>query len=54
MVSALTDGSFRYLSKEEIERGLPSWQDDVGAGKEAQLRATYCSFICDVGLRVRL
>jgi cyclin T len=54
MVSALTDGSFRYLSKEEIERGSPSRQDDMGVGKEAQLQATYCSFIRDVGLRVRL
>uniref|UniRef100_A0ACD5Z999 Uncharacterized protein n=7 Tax=Avena sativa TaxID=4498 RepID=A0ACD5Z999_AVESA len=43
-----------YLSKEEIERGSPSRRDGVAAAKEAQLRATYSSFIRDVGLRLRL
>jgi cyclin T len=43
-----------YLSKEEIERGSPSRRDGVGTAKEAQLRATYCSFIREVGLRLQL
>ncbi|XP_062224154.1 cyclin-T1-1-like [Phragmites australis] len=43
-----------YLSREEIERGSPSRRDGVGAAKEAELRATYCSFIRDVCLRLQL
>ena len=43
-----------YLSREEIERDSPSRRDGVGAAKEAGLRATYCSFIRDVCLRLQL
>ena len=43
-----------YLSQEEIERRSPSRRDGLAAAKEDQLRATYCSFIRDVGLRLRL
>ncbi|KAM0881767.1 hypothetical protein ACQ4PT_032724 [Festuca glaucescens] len=57
-MAAAADGDERgrswYLSKEEIERGSPSRRDGVGAAKEDQLRATYCAFIRDVSLRLRL
>ncbi|XP_006648287.2 cyclin-T1-1-like [Oryza brachyantha] len=43
-----------YVSREEVERGSPSRRDGVGAAKEAELRATYCSFIRDVGIRLQL
>ncbi|WVZ77996.1 hypothetical protein U9M48_025778 [Paspalum notatum var. saurae] len=43
-----------YLSREEVERGSPSRRDGVGAAKEAELRATYCSFIRDVCARLHL
>jgi cyclin T len=58
MAAAAADGGERgrswYLSKDEIDRGSPSRRDGVGAAKEEQLRATYCCFIRDVGLRLRL
>ena len=43
-----------YVSREEIERGSPSRRDGVSAAKEAELRATYCSFIRDVCIRLQL
>uniref|UniRef100_A0A0E0G0P8 Cyclin-like domain-containing protein n=1 Tax=Oryza nivara TaxID=4536 RepID=A0A0E0G0P8_ORYNI len=43
-----------YVTRDEVERGSPSRRDGVGAAKEAELRATYCSFIRDVGLRLQL
>ncbi|KAF0925030.1 hypothetical protein E2562_015338 [Oryza meyeriana var. granulata] len=43
-----------YVSREEVERGSPSRRDGFSATKEAELRATYCSFIRDVGLRLHL
>ncbi|AQK68202.1 cyclin-T1-1 [Zea mays] len=43
-----------YVSREEIESGSPSRRDGVSAAKEAELRATYCSFIRDVCIRLRL
>ncbi|KAJ1277777.1 hypothetical protein BS78_04G029100 [Paspalum vaginatum] len=43
-----------YLSREEVERGSPSRRDGIGAAKEAELRATYCSFIRDVCVRLQL
>jgi cyclin T len=42
------------VSREEIERGSPSRRDGVSAAKEAELRATYCSFIRDVCIRLQL
>uniref|UniRef100_A0A0E0JV66 Cyclin-like domain-containing protein n=1 Tax=Oryza punctata TaxID=4537 RepID=A0A0E0JV66_ORYPU len=43
-----------YVTRDEVERRSPSRRDGVGAAKEAELRATYCSFIRDVGLRLQL
>ena len=43
-----------YLSREEIERRPLSRRDGIGAAREAELRATYCSFIRDVCFRLRL
>jgi cyclin T len=43
-----------YLSKEEIKRRLLSRRDALGAAKEAHLRATYCSIIREVRLRLQL
>ncbi|CAL5060449.1 unnamed protein product [Urochloa decumbens] len=43
-----------YLTREEIERDSPSRRDGVCAAKEAELRATYCSFIRDVCIRLQL
>jgi hypothetical protein len=43
-----------YVSREEIESGSPSRRDGVSAAKEAELRATYCSFIRDVCIRLQL
>ena len=41
-----------YLRKEETGCGSPYRRDGVDAAKEAHLRATFCSFIRDVGLRL--
>ncbi|CAN6230227.1 unnamed protein product [Urochloa humidicola] len=43
-----------YLTREEIERDSPSRRDGIVAAKEAELRATYCSFIRDVCIRLQL
>ena len=52
MAAAAERGWLWYLWKEEIERRSLSRRNDVGAATEAQLRATYCSFILDVRSRL--
>ncbi|KAL6899892.1 hypothetical protein ACP4OV_006550 [Aristida adscensionis] len=43
-----------YFSREEIEKFSPSRKDGISENKEAEIRHLYCSFIRDVGIRLKL
>ncbi|XP_072984978.1 cyclin-T1-2-like [Typha latifolia] len=43
-----------YFSREEIENNSPSRKDGIGLKKESELRMSYCLFIQDVGIRLKL
>lgn len=48
------DGSRWYFSKKEIEENSPSKLDGVDLKKEAYLRKSYCSFLQDLGMRLKV
>lgn len=48
------DGSGWYFSRKEIEENSPSKLDGVDLKKEAYLRKSYCSFIQDLGMRLKV
>ena len=43
-----------YFSKQEIEYHSPSRKDGIGLKKEAQLRNLYCSFIWELGRKLKV
>ena len=43
-----------YFTKSEIEKSSPSRIDGFDAGKEDRLRKSYCRFIKDVGMELKL
>ncbi|XP_020100242.1 cyclin-T1-2-like [Ananas comosus] len=43
-----------YFSRQEIENNSPSRKDGIDRRKESELRMLYCSFIGDVGRRLKL
>ncbi|XP_042385334.1 cyclin-T1-2-like isoform X2 [Zingiber officinale] len=43
-----------YFNKEEIEKNSPSRKDGIDQMKESQLRMFYCSFLRDIGIKLRL
>ncbi|CAL5196852.1 unnamed protein product [Lathyrus oleraceus] len=48
------DGSQWYFSRKEIEENSPSKLDGVDLKKEAYLRKSYCSFLQDLGMRLKV
>ncbi|XVE94657.1 hypothetical protein REPUB_Repub02eG0027600 [Reevesia pubescens] len=54
--SELTDSSARksYFSREEIENCSPSRKDGIDLGREEHLRKSYCSFIQDLGIKLKV
>ncbi|KAE9617090.1 hypothetical protein Lal_00034542 [Lupinus albus] len=48
------DGSRWYFSKKEIEENSPSKQDGVDLKKETYLRKSYCTFLQDLGMRLKV
>ncbi|KAJ1398822.1 Cyclin-like [Sesbania bispinosa] len=48
------DGSRWYFSRKEIEENSPSKQDGVDLKKEAYLRKSYCTFLQDLGMRLKV
>ncbi|CAI9755878.1 unnamed protein product [Fraxinus pennsylvanica] len=43
-----------YLSRKEIEENSPSRRDGIDLKKEAYLRKSYCTFLQDLGMRLKV
>ncbi|KAL6640287.1 hypothetical protein ACP70R_022136 [Stipagrostis hirtigluma subsp. patula] len=43
-----------YFTREELEKFSPSRKDGISESKESEIRHLYCSFIRDVGIRLKL
>lgn len=50
----LEDGGRWYFSRKEIEDNSPSRNDGVDLKKEAYLRKSYCTFLQDLGMRLKV
>lgn len=48
------DGSRWYFSRKEIEENSPSRRDGVDLKKETYLRKSYCTFLQDLGMRLKV
>ncbi|XP_029129850.1 cyclin-T1-5 isoform X2 [Cajanus cajan] len=48
------DGSRWYFSRKEIEEYSPSKQDGIDLKKETYLRKSYCTFLQDLGMRLKV
>lgn len=43
-----------YLSRQEIETNSPSRRDGIGLKKEIRLRKSYCTFLKNLGVRLKV
>lgn len=43
-----------YFSRKEIEENSPSRQDGIDLKKETYLRKSYCTFLQDLGMRLKV
>ncbi|GAB4835552.1 hypothetical protein Ancab_000461 [Ancistrocladus abbreviatus] len=48
------DGGCWYFSRKEIEENSPSRQDGIDLKKETYLRKSYCTFLQDLGMRLKV
>ncbi|XP_024023805.1 cyclin-T1-3 [Morus notabilis] len=48
------DGARWYFSRKEIEENSPSRRDGVDLKKETYLRKSYCTFLQDLGMRLKV
>ncbi|CAJ2659220.1 unnamed protein product [Trifolium pratense] len=48
------DGSRWYFSRKEIEENSPSQADGIDLKKETYLRKSYCTFLQDLGMRLKV
>ncbi|XP_058208800.1 cyclin-T1-3-like isoform X2 [Rhododendron vialii] len=48
------DGGRWYFSRKEIEENSPSRRDGIDLKKEAYLRKSYCTFLQDLGMRLKV
>lgn len=48
------DGGRWYFSRKEIEENSPSRGDGIDLKKEAYLRKSYCTFLQDLGMRLKV
>ncbi|KAL2923813.1 Cyclin-T1-5 [Bienertia sinuspersici] len=48
------DGGRWYFSRKEIEENSPSRCDGVDLKKETYLRKSYCTFLQDLGMRLKV
>ncbi|CAM6035993.1 unnamed protein product, partial [Sphagnum compactum] len=44
----------RYFSRDEIEKNSPSRKDGIDVKKETYLRKSYCTFLQDLGMRLKV
>ena len=47
-------GSGWYFSRKEIEENSPSRRDGIDLKKETYLRKSYCTFLQDLGMRLKV
>lgn len=47
-------GSRWYFSRREIEDSSPSRKDGIDLKKETYLRKSYCTFLQDLGIRLKV
>ena len=47
-------GSGWYFSRKEIEENSPSRRDGIDLKKEAYLQKSYCTFLQDLGMRLKV
>ncbi|XP_047336174.1 cyclin-T1-3-like [Impatiens glandulifera] len=50
----LDDGDHWYFSRKEIEENSPSRRDGIELKKETYLRKSYCTFLQDLGMRLKV
>ncbi|KAJ9139647.1 hypothetical protein P3X46_030360 [Hevea brasiliensis] len=50
----LEEGSRWYFSRKEIEENSPSRRDGIDLKKETYLRKSYCTFLQDLGMRLKV
>ncbi|KAF9587374.1 hypothetical protein IFM89_001474 [Coptis chinensis] len=50
----LEEGGRWYLSRKEIEENSPSRRDSIDLKKETYLRKSYCTFLQDLGMRLKV
>jgi cyclin T len=43
-----------YFSREEIEKNSPSRKDGIDLKKETYFRKSYCTFLQDLGMRLKV
>lgn len=43
-----------YLTKEEIENDAPSRKDGIDVKSESYLRKLYCSFLQEIGIKLKV
>ena len=43
-----------YMSRKEIEENSPSRKDGIDLKKETYLRKSYCTFLQDLGMRLKV
>lgn len=43
-----------YFSRKEIEENSPSRRDNIDLKKETYLRKSYCTFLQDLGMRLKV
>lgn len=43
-----------YLSRRDIEESSPSRRDGIDLKKETYLRKSYCTFLQDLGMRLKV
>ncbi|XP_050226028.1 cyclin-T1-3-like isoform X1 [Mercurialis annua] len=48
------DGGKWYFSRKEIEENSPSRRDNIDLKKETYLRKSYCTFLQDLGMRLKV
>jgi len=48
------DGGRWYFSRKEIDENSPSRLDGIDLKKETYLRKSYCTFLQDLGMRLKV
>lgn len=50
----LEEGGHWYMSRKEIEENSPSRRDGIDLRKETYFQKSYCTFLQDLGMRLKV